>query len=1073
MHEAFWKGSRLDVPVTKGKRTRRRFSLGGLTAWFMAGVPLLLVCGLLCGLGGGLLGTYIIFSKDLPRIPDLKAYRPKTVSTFFATDGTVIGIFYREKRFPVPLESIPQRVVNAFLAAEDARFFSHPGVDLIGIVRAAMKNIQSGNFSQGGSTITQQVTRNLLLTREKKLSRKIREALLAFRLESTLTKEEILGLYLNEIYLGNGAYGVEAAARTYFGKSCGDLTYAEAAILAGLVPAPSKYSPTRNLKAALERREFVLDSMLKHDMISEKDYRAAMKEEPVLRENLPNPYERAPYFTEAVRQYIVEKYGEDRLYHEGLQVWTTCDLSLQRKASEALRNGTMAWEKRRRRPRGLLKRLKSAEVKEFLNRPRQESFQLGDIVQAVVVENHSAKKKRRRTKKKEEDPFQHCTLALGGDLRFEMRLEGPFRYRPNDLLEFRVTQTGKDGTILEHVAVPPIQGAVVCIENRTGYVRALVGGLDFERSRFNRAVQAKRQPGSAFKPFVYAAALEKSYYGPYTMLMDEPLAVIVDPREPEWVPMNSDGRFLGPITFMQALVHSRNTSTVKLLMDVGIDNTIETARKMGISSPLGRNLSICLGASEVTPLELTSAYTVFPNLGTRVYPVLVKKVLDRYGRVLEDNTADPIQITQETLSDKQAAAWLEKRRAVPFPTGEYQLFQDENGQAFYGRQEDQDFQQFARYWQQYYGQNPPGQSDRRTAATEDRPAREVPAEPEMHQAPLLSSELEALLSVPKKFVLTGEVARRPDPLRVLSPQTAYLMTSILRKTCVSGTAAKATRLKRRDIAGKTGTTDDSTDAWFIGFNPRLTTGVWVGYDAKVSLGKKEYGSRAALPIWMEFMKEALSGKPNGAYMPPPGIVYWETDERRQANLVALLESAPDLAQEFPSKQASPLDTEFRPTAAYASGMYGGYGGYGRFRGPMQQYGPRRMIDPYTGQPVPAGPAMGNPMAANSFYDYHPGTIRVLSSNGETLGYAPYAVDEKGNVVVYREMLSPVADRSLRLSEEAPAGPREWPRHEEQQPDPTVQPDPYHPLQSLVQGANRVYRDLREYLPQMNPFGWTQ
>lgn len=1058
---------RSDVPVNKDKPTRRRrFLLGGLTAWLVAGLPLLLGCALLSGVSGGVLGAYMTFSKDLPKIPDLRAYRPKTVSTFYAEDGTVIGMFYKEKRFPVPLEFIPQHVINAFLAAEDARFFSHPGVDLVGIARAFMKNIQAGDFAQGGSTITQQVVRNFLLTREKKISRKVREAILAFRLESALTKQEILEIYLNEIYLGNSAYGVESAARTYFGKSCGNLTIAEAALIAGLVPAPSRYSPTRDLNQALERRAWVLESMRKHDMIGEEQYRASLKEKAVLRENLPNPYERAPYFAEAVRRYVVEKYGEDQLYHEGLQVWTTCDLSLQGKASEALRSGTVAWEKRQRRPKGLLKRLKPAEARDFLSRPRPKSFQVGDIVQAVVVKNHSPEKRRGKKKKDENDQFQHCTLALGEKLQFQMKLESKYRYRPNDLLEFRVVQAGENDTVLEHVGMAPVQGAVVCIENRTGYVRALVGGLDFERSRFNRAIQAKRQPGSAFKPFVYATALERGFYGPNTGIVDEPIAVIVDPREPEWVPMNSDREFRGFITLTDALVHSRNTATVKLLMDVGIEPTIETARKMGIESALGRNLSICLGASEVTPLELTSAYTVFPNLGTRVHPVLVKKVLDRFGRVLEDNTADPIEITRETLSDKQASAWQEERRAVPFPADPQQLSQDDLGQYFYQQ-----------YWRQHYPDDrsrgrPPQNFDPRSEdqilerdLPDRQPLNQVVAqqpEPEPGQAPLLNSDLESLLSLSKRFVFTGEVSRRPDPTRVLSPQTAYLMTSILRRTCISGTAAKASRLKRRDLAGKTGTTDDSTDAWFIGFNPTYTTGVWIGHDTKVSLGRKEYGNRAALPVWMEFMGEALSGQPNGVYPPPPGIVYWETGEQQQrGNLVALLESSPDLAQEFPTKRVSPLDSDFGPRVGYDSPMYGGYPGY------VPMYGPQRRIDPYTGQPVPAVSGYGSPMATASFYDYHPGTIRVFAPNGETLGYAPYSVDEKGKVVVYREMLSPVAEPSFHFGEQEK-------RRSEGDENGFEQPRPsQHPLQSLVQGANRLFQDLRHALPHVNPFEWTR
>ncbi|MFH0960968.1 MAG: transglycosylase domain-containing protein, partial [Pseudomonadota bacterium] len=609
--------------------------LSGIMAWLWIGVPVLVMVGLLSGILGSALGTYLIFSKDLPNIPDLRAYRPKTVSTFYAADGSVIGVFYKEKRFPVPLVSIPPNVTNAFLAAEDARFFSHPGVDFIGISRAVVRNLKSGNFSQGASTITQQVTRNFILTKEKKISRKIREAILSFRLEKSLSKQEILNLYMNEIYLGRGAYGVEAAARTYFGKSANELSVAEAAVIAGLVSNPNKYAPPRNLDNALRRREFVLNSMLRNNFISETDFQEAMNEAPIFRENFPNPFSRAPYFTEAVRQKIIEKYGSSRLYNEGLQVWTTMNPIRQDAASAALLRGAQAWEKREGRPIGLIKRLKPAEAKEFLSGNAPNTINFGDIVQGLVIE--APENKKRKGKKNQEPPSSEYVVALRCGLKFSMKLSTGSVYRINDLLEFRVVEDDTKNLSLEQRTLPPIQGALICIENRSGHVLALVGGLDFDTSPFNRATQAMRQPGSAFKPVVYSAALEWSGYSPNTMVVDEPIAVLIDQREPEWVPANSDGGFIGATNLTNALALSRNVVAVKLLMDVGLETTINAARNMGIKSPLGRNLSLGLGSSEVTPIELTAAYTVFPNMGMRISPVMIKKVVDRFGNVLEDN----------------------------------------------------------------------------------------------------------------------------------------------------------------------------------------------------------------------------------------------------------------------------------------------------------------------------------------------------------------------------------------------------------------------------------------------------
>lgn len=897
--------------------------IGAVMAWIGAGLPIMLLCGFVSGLMGMLLGLYLVFSSDLPSFPDLRAYRPKTVSTFYADDGTVIGLFYREKRFPVPIGSLPPHVINAFVAAEDARFFSHTGLDWGGVARALVINIKAGNFAQGGSTITQQVTRNFILSKEKKISRKVREAILAFRLEKTLTKNEILELYLNEIYLGRGAYGVEAAAGTYFGKTAQNLGIAETALIAGLASNPSKLSQQKNLDACLRKRGVVLERMLKNGFISKEQYDAAMQDTPQFREDLPTPFQKVPYFTEAVRQYIVARYGENKLYNDGIKVWTTCDLDLQKVASDSLLAGAKAWEKRQGRPPGLVKRLDSAELNYFLKTAPAPQLNPGDIVQAVVIANNVPKK---RKGKNPENDLQDCALSLQGNIQFTMKLSGERQFRQNDLLQFRVLEHQGDNFKLEHHDVPPIQGAVVCIENNTGYVRSLVGGLDFDQSNFNRATQGLRQPGSAFKPFVYATALERFAYSPRTMIVDEPIAVVLDPRDPPWIPVNSDGGFLGPITLSQALSRSRNIAVIKLLMDVGTDATVQMARNMGLRSPLRKHLSLSLGASEVTLLELASAYTVFPNVGVRIQPVFVKKVVDRFGNVLEDNVSKPLNT---------ATAAIQEARI---------------GEKFHG------------------------------PANSSRPGSYFPTTPnaglieEMrslaHVDPKKSLEIESLLdsSFPSRPIA------RPPMQRVLSPQTAYLMVSMLRETCVTGTASAASRLRRSDIAGKTGTTDDCTDAWFIGFNPKLTVGVWMGYDTKIPLGKREHGNVAALPVWMDFMKKALYREPVRDFAFPPEIVFRnEASPSATGAVVNPLEAEPDLPSNAQAKLVSPIDADYFPVYSYGYPEMGQIAN--RAFGFFNYFGNMRYA---------SGPEQG---------------IRLLSPSGESLGQGILTRDEKGRLTL--------------------------------------------------------------------------
>lgn len=1018
---------------------KRGLTTSGLLAWLGAGIPVLAVCACVSGALGGAVGAYLSFSADLPAIPDLRAYRPKTVSTFYAEDGTVIGVFYKEKRFPIPIDSMPRHVVDAFLAAEDARFFSHPGVDWVGIIRAGLKNLGAGSFSQGGSTITQQVTRNFMLTKEKTIGRKIREAILAFRLEKTLSKKEILGLYLNEIYLGRGAYGVEAAARTYFGKTADGLNIGEAAFLAGLVANPKKGSSNSSLDYAFRRQEFVLDRMVVNGFISEEDRRAARANPPKFREKLPNPYQRAPYFTEAVRKYIAEKYGEKRLYNEGLQVWTTCDLSLQKTAEEALLHGAESWERRQGRPAGLMERLRAAEARTFLKDPVDHEYRAGDVVQAVVIQNHTDRKNNKK-KGKTRSSTQDCTLALQGNVDFRMELRSQISYRPNDVVVFRIVAIDGGNLTLEQQMLPPIEGALVSIENRTGYVRTLVGGLNFERSRFNRATQAMRQPGSAFKPFVYAAALQWGGYGPETVILDEPIAVAVSPREAEWIPMNSDGSFLGAVSVRQALAQSRNIAAVKVMMDVGVDNTVRLAHEMGIQSPLRKNLSLCLGASEVTPLELTAAYTVFPNMGVRLTPVLVKKVVDRFGNVLEDNTANPLNVAEVALA------------STP------QDFVNP------GAQPPQHFEE------QQFGPSYPSTEQPplpRNQVPEATPIASYPSGSDGAVDPLMYS-----------------ASGLPPERAVLSPQTAYLMNSLLHETCVSGTAASVARMGRRDLAGKTGTTDDCTDAWFVGYSPEYTTGVWLGFDTKTSLGRREYGNTAALPVWKAFMKEALGRQGTVGYPVPPGVVFWTADgSPLPRDPSRLLETNPAIYPGQETKPVCSVDLAFIPAASQ-----GDFAGGGLV--PPSAYGP-----PPTWQSAPVphswyGQGMRSFQGAPPYYDpmspqagsygyqspAYPGTIRVLSPTGQTLGQASYSVDKRGKITLYRNDFQPYPAYGQR--QPAPYDTSEESTERDGRSRPSdkeaERADPQNlSAGSIVPMVGRFLQNLPDYLAPFVQGGWRQ
>ncbi len=691
--------------------------------------------------------------------------------------------------------------------------------------------------------------------------------------------------------MGNRSYGIESAARTYFGKTTKDLSVAEAALLAGLVQNPNKLSPQKNLEGALKRREFVLGQMLKHGFITEGEFKEAGASVPAIIESQPNPYERVPYFTETVRQYILSKYGENKLYNEGLQVWTTCDVKMQKSAADSLLKGGLLWEKRQGRPAGLVKRLKPAEAKEFLASAPDQTYKVGDYVQGLVIANHSVNQTQKKGKSKPEDQLQDCALALQGNRQFRMTLVSNIKYKPNDVVQFRVSEVQNGQTVLDQDTTPGVQGAVVCVENNTGYVRALVGGMDFERSNFNRATQAMRQPGSAFKPFVFAAALEWTMYSPNTVIIDDPIAVQVG-RDEQWLPANADNQFQGPLTLRQGLAHSRNIVAIKLLMDVGLDRAIEMAKLSGLNSPLGKNLSLALGASEVTPLELTSAYTVFPNMGVRTNPVFVKKVVDRFGKALEDNTVEPLNPAERMVEDQPELFAKQSEQVLEQPAPE----QPEEDPDDSENEEEQAPQYQAQPNAPYTalsGQFDPGRFSAPNAPRVNVPVKEIPS----HR--ILPVRLESLTA--------------PMP-RIMTPQTAYLMLSMMRDVCVSGTASSVAKMKRRDLTGKTGTTDDCSDAWFVGSNPTYTTGVWVGHDTKTTLGRQEHGGTAALPVWMDFMNAALSSTPASNYPTPPGIVFLDSAAYSgKAPKDALLEASPDFAPSPELKQVSRVDLDYAST----------------------------------------------------------------------------------------------------------------------------------------------------------------
>jgi len=692
---------------------------------------------LLSALAGSMGGLLLVYSNDLPQVEQLEHYRPISTTELYDVNGHTVGSFALQRRVVASYGDFPGVLIQALISTEDKDFYRHGGINVWRIAGAAYRDIESHGKVQGASTLTMQLARNLFLSPDRSFRRKIEEALLAIQIERRFTKEQILTLYANQIYLGHGVYGFEAASEFYFSKPAKKLALPEAALIAGLPKSPALYSPITHPEHALHRRNLVINNMLEDGKITAHEADVA-RNAPLGLKIAPDPNSLAPYFVEEVRRYLEGKYGTDQVHEGGLKVYTTLDMNLQRVANQSLLDGLAAYE-RRHGWRGHLENVldEGGTLEGYRHPDWDNPFDVGSYTHALVtsVSAGSATVKLGSYAAAITDNDAGWTqqklarIVSSGDIAYVKILS--------------LEATGRAKVSLEQDSCA--QGALLAIDNATGEIRAMVGGRDFELSKFNRATQAERQVGSSFKPYVYTAAIDQGAR-PDDTILDAP--VIFPTASGPYFPHNYDEKYEGTITLQRALAQSRNIPALKLADQLGIRNVEDYARKFGITSPLPPYLPVALGAADITLEEQTSAYSVFPNDGVRLVPRMITKVEDYDGRVLEEGY--------------------------------------------------------------------------------------------------------------------------PEVKDVISQRTARLMTAMLEGVVQHGTAIAASKMKL-PLAGKTGTTNDFTDAWFVGFSPTMTTGVWVGYDEKKSLGPKETGAKAALPIWMDFMSAALAGKDPGQFQAPPAL----------------------------------------------------------------------------------------------------------------------------------------------------------------------------------------------------------
>jgi penicillin-binding protein 1A len=829
-------------------------------------------------IGGGIAAAltaviaYWVLSADLPKLDSLDDYHPNVISYVYDDAGNVVGEFKYEnqRRILIEFEQVPKTVINAFVAAEDAAFWRHEGLDYMGMVRAMIRNFATGKFSQGGSTITQQVTRSLLLSREKTMTRKIKEMILAQRIEQKLGKEDILTLYLNEIYFGNGAYGVQAAAENYFGKTVGELSLSEASVIAGLPQAPSRYSPYWNEKAARVRQQYVLRQMVREQYVTQAEATAALSEPWNLKPIEDLNVKHAPFYVEHVRRYVMAKYGAEKVLKEGLKIHTPLNMEQQQAADAAIADGLRVLAKRQgwQGPKRRISADKAQAYLDALAKRQPDKPKPGTVVEAMVLEVGSAGARISTGGR-----IGHLPLAGARwiDKIVEKKRTVPMRVRdlskilsPNDVID--VKRTDDANNLAFSLEPKPIsQAALVAMDPNTRYVTAMVGGYDFAKSEFNRAIQARRQPGSSFKPIVYAAALDAGMT-PATKIMDTALVF-----KDGWKPANYDRKFKGEMTLREALTKSVNTITIRIVDRISADYVYRYAKRLGIASLAGADLSMGLGTYEIPPIEIINAYAVFAAGGRFAEPIFVKRIEGRDGQVLEqhipsgDVAPAPMMENIPDVShwgdSKDLEQGVEVDTTVSDPVARRQFYAD-------------------------FGLD----------------KRENKSEPEKSGVP--STEV----NEEDKIVFT----------QVIDPQTAFLITSIMHSVATRGTGARSNALGKI-VAGKTGTTNNYVDAWFIGYSPDVLAGVWVGNDSgSKSLGRGESGSSAALPIWVDFMKAALGDRPNKEFKIPEGISMAKIDP--ETGLLAHPET-PEAFSEYFKSGTEPVQYAPAPDAVDPTDFY--------------------------------------------------------------------------------------------------------------------------------------------------------
>jgi penicillin-binding protein 1A len=748
------------------------------------------IVAVFCGLLLALSGAFLYLSPGLPSVEALRSIQLQIPLRVYSSDGKLIAEFGEMRRTPIRFADIPPNFINALLSAEDDNFANHYGVDPSSLMRAATQLVKSGHIQSGGSTITMQVAKNFFLSSERSFSRKTTEILLALQIERQLTKDEILELYVNKIYLGNRAYGIEAAAQVYYGKSIRDVSLAQMAMIAGLPKAPSRFNPLANPARSKERRDWILGRMYKLGKITEAAYTEAINEPLNASYHVPTPEVNAPYIAEMARAEMVGRYGSDA-YTEGFRVTTTVPSDLQEMANTAVHEGLMTYDQRHgyRGPESRLPGKTQAAWASELTKQRTISG-LEPAIVTLVEKNGLQVLTRNGEEHVAWDSMKWARPFLNTNSM------GPVPRQPADVAQvgdlIRVQRQADNS--LKFSQIPVAQGALVTLDPQNGAIRALVGGFAFEQSNYNRAMQAKRQPGSSFKPFIYSAALDNGYT-PASLVNDAPIVFVDEYLDKVWRPKNDTNTFLGPIRMREALYKSRNLVSIRLLQSMGVDRTIDYISKFGFNKQdLPRNLSLALGTATLTPMEIATGWSTFANGGYKITPYIIDKIESRNGELLF-SANPPSAPTGNTATSGIAAP--EHNFTINNVAGE-------------------------------------------TSA------------PAATQAPAVAE-------------------------RIIDGRTTYILNSMLQDVIKLGTGRRALALGRTDLAGKTGTTNESKDAWFSGYNADYVTTVWTGFDQPESLGRREYGGTVALPIWMSFMGAALKDKPPHTQPEPEGILSLRVD----------------------------------------------------------------------------------------------------------------------------------------------------------------------------------------------------